>query len=170
MRLNEPGKTAAKQAWQFVRIRPGAYNGTAHRPSPTELFGISRKNPNFRVGDGLCAVPLYAPRRIRTIYQISLAAVYRVIETQLLTNLVPIVGRRVVRCRNVSHSETGTIKRISRLNPTRYTPVTPLSALFSPVFSLAERKDRAAGGIPSLHPPPVFHPSGGSPCEFSKSF
>ena len=35
------------------------------------FYGFS----NNSVGDGLCAVPLYAPRRIRTNYQISLAAV-----------------------------------------------------------------------------------------------
>ena len=52
-----PCKTDANEIWQLRRIRPGAYNGTAHRPSPTELFGILRENPSFRVGDGLRAVP-----------------------------------------------------------------------------------------------------------------
>ena len=50
-------------------------NGTARRPSPTRKLGFLRRIPNNSVGDGLCAVPLYAPRRIRTNQQVSSAAV-----------------------------------------------------------------------------------------------
>ena len=50
-------------------------NGTAHRPSPTRKFEFLRRIPNNPVGDGLRAVPLYAPRRIRTNCQARLAAV-----------------------------------------------------------------------------------------------
>ena len=52
-------------------------NGTARRPSTTRKLEFSRRIPNIFVGDGLCAVPVYAPRQIRIDYQISLAAVYR---------------------------------------------------------------------------------------------
>ena len=63
----------------------------------------------------------------------------RFIQTQLPTNLVPIVERRVVRHGYVSYSDAESVKSISCLNRTRYTPV-PQSALFSPIFSLAGEK------------------------------
>ena len=108
----DPLKATRKTTLVFLdlsctRFRPGKTNdvhctrkpnGTARRPSPTRRRGFSRRIPNIFVGDGLCAVPLL--RTQANPYNLTNfigSRFTRPIQTQLLSILVPIVERRVVR-------------------------------------------------------------------------
>ena len=75
------------------------------------------------------------------------------IKTQLPPNLVPIVERRVVRC-GKANQQTLRLPNQSLFKTQCGTRPYLKSALFSPIFSLAERKDWAAGGWTRPRCPP----------------
>ena len=77
----------------------------------------------------------------------------RPIQTQLLTIVVPIVERRVVRQQKVRNSETGISNLISCLNRMRQAPV-PKKRAFLPHLFSCRRKDGAAGGRTGRRNPP----------------